>query len=60
MPGMTLTQVKDPVCGMAVDPDTAPHRYAWQEETYYFCCEACEQKFQANPQGALDRAANAM
>ena len=58
MLGMTLTQVKDPVCGIAVDPDTAPHRYAWQEETYYFCCEACEQKFQANPQGALDRAAS--
>jgi Cu+-exporting ATPase len=41
--------MKDPVCGMEVNPETAagPHEYAGQK--YYFCCPHCLGKFRADP-----------
>jgi Cu(I)/Ag(I) efflux system membrane fusion protein len=42
--------VKDPVCGMDVDPNsdrTLKTRY--QGKTYYFCSEMCRKNFEANP-----------
>jgi Cu+-exporting ATPase len=41
--------VKDPVCGMDVDPDTAPARSEHEGMTYYFCAEACKTRFDAEP-----------
>jgi Cu+-exporting ATPase len=41
---------RDPVCGMSVRPEKAPARSEYQGETYYFCCDACKQKFDALPQ----------
>ena len=41
--------VKDPVCGMSVDPTTAKHRAQYQGATYYFCSENCQTKFMAYP-----------
>lgn len=41
--------VKDPVCGMSVDPTTAKHRAQYQGATYYFCSENCQTKFMADP-----------
>lgn len=29
--------VKDPVCGMTVDPHTAKHRATYQGNPFYFC-----------------------
>jgi P-type Cu+ transporter len=43
----TDTLIKDPVCGMAVDPGTAKHRRAHGDQTYYFCCQHCAEKFEA-------------
>jgi P-type Cu+ transporter len=44
--------VKDPVCGMSVDPHTSKHsEYAGQ--TYYFCSNGCRTKFVADPQKYL-------
>src|SRR5213083_555776 len=45
--------VKDPVCGMAVDPATAKHRRAYGGQTYYFCCQHCAEKFDAAPEKFL-------
>src|SRR2546426_4503009 len=45
--------VKDPVCGMAVDPATAKHRRAYGGQTYYFCCQHCAEKFEAAPEKFL-------
>ncbi len=42
--------VKDPVCGMDVDPATAEHKAEYQGETYYFCCPHCRAKFVADPE----------
>jgi P-type Cu+ transporter len=41
--------VKDPVCGMIVDPHTTPHRHAYQGHTYHFCSAGCRSKFAADP-----------
>jgi len=41
--------VKDPVCGMTVDPATAKHRAAHAGQTYFFCSAGCKNKFEADP-----------
>ncbi len=37
--------VRDPVCGMEVDPETAPVSLQWEGQTYYFCCDSCLRRF---------------
>ncbi|MGI8458199.1 MAG: heavy metal translocating P-type ATPase [Propionibacteriaceae bacterium] len=46
--------VKDPVCGMDVDPATSDHRSEHDAQTYYFCSGHCQAKFEASPQTYLD------
>ncbi|MEQ1695965.1 MAG: heavy metal translocating P-type ATPase [Hyphomicrobiaceae bacterium] len=41
--------VKDPVCGMTVDPHTAKHRHTHEGRPYYFCSGTCREKFIADP-----------
>jgi len=41
--------VKDPVCGMSVDPQTAKHRTTHAGLSYFFCSAGCRQKFEADP-----------
>ncbi|WP_245884276.1 heavy metal translocating P-type ATPase [Hartmannibacter diazotrophicus] len=41
--------VRDPVCGMAVDPATAEHRHEHEGQTHYFCSQGCHDKFVADP-----------
>ena len=41
--------MRDPVCGMAVDPHTTPNRYKHAGRHYYFCSAGCQAKFQADP-----------
>jgi Cu+-exporting ATPase len=50
----SATAVKDPVCGMSVDPATAKHRLEHAGKTYYFCCPHCVEKFKAEPQKYLN------
>jgi Cu+-exporting ATPase len=42
-------KVKDPVCGMMVDPHSAKHRHEHHGHTYYFCNPKCREKFIAEP-----------
>ena len=42
--------VRDPVCGMIVDPHTTKHRHSHAGRTYYFCSAGCLAKFSADPQ----------
>jgi P-type Cu+ transporter len=46
-------RVKDPVCGMTVDPHTAKHRAEHAGRTYYFCADRCRTKFEADPARCL-------
>src|SRR5512132_2376378 len=48
-PDDATTRLKDPVCGMAVDPHTMPHRATHGGQTFYFCSAGCRQKFEADP-----------
>jgi Cu+-exporting ATPase len=45
--------VKDPVCGMKVDPATAKYRFEHDGKPYYFCCGQCADKFKANLENYL-------
>jgi YHS domain-containing protein len=42
--------VKDPVCGMDVDPRTAAKKYDYKGQTYYFCSPGCKKDFEQNPE----------
>ena len=41
--------VKDPVCNMEIDVDSAAAQEEYQGATWYFCSESCHGKFQADP-----------
>jgi len=44
----------DPVCGMTVDPAKSLATVDYAGKTYYFCCQACADKFRASPANFLD------
>ena len=46
--------VKDPVCGMSVDPATTAHRANHGDQDYFFCSAGCRTKFVAAPQRYLN------
>jgi P-type Cu+ transporter len=48
-----ITQVLDPVCGMAIDPGTAAAKTEYAGKTYYFCHPNCKTKFDAAPERYL-------
>ncbi len=41
--------MKDPVCGMEVDPKTAAGSSVYQGQTYYFCAKGCKAAFDKDP-----------
>lgn len=47
-------RVRDPVCGMSVDPQSAEHRHDYSGRTYYFCSAGCRAKFEKEPAKYLD------
>jgi len=44
-----MPQVKDPVCGMTIDPAKATGQSNYRGHTYYFCSTSCKEQFDANP-----------
>jgi YHS domain-containing protein len=44
-----IENVKDPVCGMVISQSTAPADFEHEGKTYYFCSDACRDKFEADP-----------
>ncbi len=44
-----LATVRDPVCGMWLDPKCAESTRTVDGKKTYFCCSACAEKFDANP-----------
>lgn len=45
--------VRDPVCGMTVEPARAAAHVEHRGETYHFCAKGCAQKFAADPERYL-------
>jgi Cu+-exporting ATPase len=51
------TAVKDPVCGMTVDPHRAAARSVHHSKSFYFCSQGCAARFAASPQEFLESSA---
>lgn len=53
--GLALAQnaqpekVKDPVCGMKIDPAKAKGKSEYKGKTYHFCSTDCKTKFDKDP-----------
>ena len=45
--------VRDPVCGMSVDPKAGKPSTDHGGRTFHFCCEGCRKKFEAAPEQYL-------
>ncbi len=46
-------KVKDPVCGMMVDPAAGKPHMAYKGHEYHFCSDSCHGKFKADPEKYL-------
>ncbi|SDP62788.1 Cu+-exporting ATPase [Pedococcus dokdonensis] len=54
LPGdLRVSSVKDPVCGMDVDPATSEHRTDLDGGTHHFCSPGCKAKFDTDPSAYL-------
>ena len=61
IPGAKASQplaVKDPVCGMSVDPGKARGSAQYQDATYYFCSPGCMHRFVSEPAKFIARPAS--
>ncbi len=47
------TTVKDPVCGMDIDPATATGKSEYKGQRYYFCSLGCKKSFDQAPEKYL-------
>ncbi|HEV2175619.1 MAG TPA: heavy metal translocating P-type ATPase [Terriglobia bacterium] len=45
----TAPQVRDPVCGMTVNPEKAAGRLEYDGHEYFFCGRGCLEKFRVDP-----------
>ncbi len=41
--------VKDPVCGMMIEPDDAVASSEHEGTTYFFCSQDCKEEFDQDP-----------
>lgn len=41
--------VKDPICGIDIDPRTAAGQSEYQGQIYYFCSLTCKEAFDKEP-----------
>ena len=57
--GSAAATVKDPVCGMTVNPAKAAGTSTRHGQTFHFCSNGCKAKFDANPPAAYDGSAAA-
>jgi Cu+-exporting ATPase len=53
-PAAAEARVKDPVCGMMVDPAKTPHHAGHAGQEFHFCGAGCRTKFLADPAKYLD------
>ncbi|MDM9624607.1 heavy metal translocating P-type ATPase [Rhizobium sp. S152] len=48
-----LGVIRDPVCGMTVDPKAGKPSVSYNGHNYHFCCDGCRTKFEAQPEDYL-------
>lgn len=44
------SEIKDPVCGMTVQPERAAGSSTYRGTTFHFCSKGCKTKFDADPE----------
>lgn len=49
-----MAQVRDIVCGMDIDTETAADTTVYQDQTYYFCSSDCKRTFDQAPEKYLE------
>ncbi len=59
-PAGAQNPVKDPVCGMNVNPATAHYSNTFEGDTFYFCSARCRDRFTADPAQYLKTAPKAV
>ena len=45
--------IKDPVCGMTINPQHAAANIQYQGRTFYFCSQMCKIMFERDPEKYL-------
>jgi Cu+-exporting ATPase len=50
-----MSQVKDPVCGMMIDNESAAASSTYESQDVFFCSEECRRDFEADPARYYDR-----
>ena len=50
-----MAQATDPVCGMAVETETAVAKMTVDGQAYYFCSSDCMTQFQSSPEKFRER-----
>lgn len=51
-----MAQVRDVVCGMTVETETAKYSSQYQGQIYYFCSPGCKRDFDKEPEKYLRQA----
>ena len=51
-------KVRDPVCGMEIDPKQAAGTSEYNGQTYYFCSVGCKKAFDKEPEKYVGNAKN--
>jgi Cu+-exporting ATPase len=51
-----MDRVRDPVCGMMIDPDTAAARVTHESREIFLCSDECRRAFQADPEAYVAKA----
>lgn len=49
------TTVRDPVCGMDINPATAAGKSEYKGQAYYFCSPGCKKSFDKDPEKYLGK-----
>lgn len=50
-----MSQVKDPVCGMQIEPKSAAARTTYESQEVYFCSDQCRRDFETDPARYYER-----
>lgn len=53
----STTLVRDRVCGMDIESNTAAAKTEYKGQSYYFCGPKCKEKFDHNPEQYLNKSA---
>jgi Cu+-exporting ATPase len=44
-----MSEVKDPVCGMMIEAETAAGSTTYESQEVYFCSDYCRREFESSP-----------